>query len=188
MPEDSTAALIDALPRLRRYAITLCHDDHTADDLVQETCARALAADPPGADTPWLAWLFTILRNHWFDRLRRRQSEGVTMDIDEMIAPPAIAGEDERVDARRTLARVRQAIDLLPQAQREVLLLVCVEDFTYRETAEMTGVPIGTVMSRLARARIGLAELAGLNEAGEAQNNPTLRGGRGLGGPSVARA
>lgn len=182
MPEDSTAALIDALPRLRRYALTLCRDGHTADDLVQDTCARALAAQPPGADTPWLAWLFTILRNQWYDRLRRKQSEGVTMDIDDMITPPAIAGEDERVDARRTLERVRQAMDQLPEAQRELMLLVCVEDFSYREAAEMTGVPIGTVMSRLARARLRLAELAGVSGV------PGAGGSGSLGGTTAARA
>lgn len=162
MPEDSTAALVEALPRLRRYALTLCRDGDTADDLVQETCARALAAPARDPEAPWLAWLFTILRNLWFDRLRRKQSEGVAVDIDDMVAPPAIAGEDERVHARRALARVRDAIDQLPQAQRELMLLVCVEEFSYREAAEMTGVPIGTVMSRLARARLRVAELAGV--------------------------
>ena len=162
MPDESVAALLEALPRLRRYALALCRDGGTADDLVQEACARVLAAPARDPAAPWLAWLFTIVRNLWFDRLRRQQSEGTPVDIDDMIAAPTIGGEDERVDTRRTLARVGAAIDQLPAAQREVMLLVCVEEFSYREAAEMTGVPIGTVMSRLARARLRVAELAGL--------------------------
>jgi len=163
MPEDRGTALVEALPRLRRYALTLCRDADTADELVQEACARALAAPARDDAAPFLAWMFTILRNLWFDRLRRKQTEGVVMDIDEMIAPPAIGGEDERVDARRTLDRVQQAFDRLPDAQRELMLLVCVEELSYKEAAELTDVPIGTVMSRLARARLRVAQLAGLD-------------------------
>jgi RNA polymerase sigma-70 factor (ECF subfamily) len=163
MPEDRGQALVEALPRLRRYAIAICRDRDTADELVQGACERALAAPPRDDDAPFLAWVFTILRNLWFDRLRRKQTEGVTMDIDDMTELPDTGGEDERVDARRTLERVQQAIDRLPDAQRELMLLICVEELSYKEAAAVTGVPIGTVMSRLARARLRVAQLAGLH-------------------------
>lgn len=85
------------------------------------------------------------------------------MDIDDMSELPADADEDERMDARRTLERVQLAIDRLPAAQRELMLLVCVEELSYKEASAVTGVPIGTVMSRLARARLRVAQLAGLD-------------------------
>lgn len=163
MPEDRGRALVEALPRLRRYAIAICRDGDVADELVQGACERALAAPPRDDNAPFLAWMFTILRNLWFDRLRRKQTEGVTMDIDDMSELPADADEDERMDARRTLERVQLAIDRLPAAQRELMLLVCVEELSYKEASAVTGVPIGTVMSRLARARLRVAQLAGLD-------------------------
>lgn len=164
MQHNLGAALVDALPRLRRYALALTRNGDMADDLVQSACERALGAGGPGdADTPLLAWLFTIIRNLWLDRLRRKQTEGVQADIDEHAESLAgTGGEDQRVDARRRLERVQHALDRLPSEQRELILLVCVEELSYKEAATVTGIPMGTVMSRLARARIKLAELAGL--------------------------
>ncbi|QPF71681.1 RNA polymerase sigma factor [Roseateles sp. DAIF2] len=170
MQEDLGAALVAALPRLRRYALALSRSGDIADDLVQGACERALAArGPADAETPLLAWLFTIIRNLWLDRLRRKQTEGVQTDIDEQAELLSGAGsEDERVDARRRLEKVQRALERLPGEQRELMLLICVEELSYKEAAAVTGVPIGTVMSRLARARVRLAELAGLSGAAAA--------------------
>lgn len=163
-PTDSIgSALVAALPQLRRYALAVCRHPDTADELVQEACERALSAGGPATDaTPFLPWMFTILRNRWIDRLRRQQSEGTPVDIDDHPEAAATGGEDERVDARRTLVRVQDAIDRLVPEQRELVLLVCVEEFSYSQAAALVGVPIGTVMSRLARARMHIAEWAGL--------------------------
>ncbi|ARU03804.1 hypothetical protein CCO03_03095 [Comamonas serinivorans] len=157
--------LVQALPRMRRYALALCRDGDVANDLVQTACERALAAGGPGdSGAPFMAWLFTILRNLWLDRLRRLQTQGVSSDIDDHAeALPGAPGEDLRVDARLRLERVQQALPQLPAAQRELLLLVCVEELSYKEAATVLGVPMGTVMSRLARARLKLAQLAGVS-------------------------
>lgn len=165
-PSDLGDALVAALPNMRRYALAVCRNADLADELVQEACERALAAQGPGdADTPLLPWLFTILRNRWIDRQRRSRTEGPSIDIADHPELAGAAGEDERVDARRTLVRVQQAIDQLRPEQRELMLLVCVEELSYKEAATVTGVPIGTVMSRLARARMRVAEWVGLAPA-----------------------
>jgi RNA polymerase sigma-70 factor (ECF subfamily) len=155
-------ALIELLPRLRRFALKLARARDLADDLVQSACERALATQSERGEAPLDAWMFRILRNLYFDRLRRAQVQGTVVDIETQ---HDLAGADGNRDteARLTLARVSRAIDALPVEQREVVLLVCVEGLSYRAAADATGVPVGTVMSRLARARIRLAEAAGLD-------------------------
>lgn len=161
--ESLGATLVAALPQLRRYALAVSRHPDIADELVQEACERVLSSGGPGNDgTPFLPWVFTILRNRWIDRVRRQQTEGHTVDIEDHEDSSTTAGEDERVDARRTLVRVQEAIDRLAPDQRELMLLVCVEELSYKEAAAVTGVPIGTVMSRLARARMRVADWAGL--------------------------
>ena len=108
------------------------------------------------------AWLFRILRNSWIDMVQSRRSEGHTTDIDEAFDLPGTAGPDT-VENRLLLGRALQAIHELPDEQREVLLLVCVEELSYREAADILEVPIGTVMSRLARARKQLGTFLGIN-------------------------
>src|SRR5690606_37857481 len=97
------------------------------------------------------SWLFRIMRNHWIDTVRRGRPEvaGGESEMEE------VAGDDGRriSEARLALADVRRIADALPDEQRAVLMLVCVEELSYREAAELLEVPIGTVMSRLARAR-----------------------------------
>ncbi|MCU0949474.1 MAG: RNA polymerase sigma factor [Burkholderiaceae bacterium] len=167
MPIEIAELLVALLPRLRRYACVLARADEAADDLVQAACERALATERgPSDGAPFDAWMFRIVRNLWIDRGRRQQSEGLQVEIDDHLADTgavdAAADTADVTDARRTLARVRGAIDTLPDDQRELLLLVCGEGMSYREAAEMLGVPIGTVMSRLSRARAKLAALSGL--------------------------
>ena len=154
--------LIAFLPNLRRFAISLCGARDVADDLVQAACERALASAErfePG--TRFDAWMFRILRNLWIDQVRRQKTTGVQDDISERHDIPGSSGVRE-AEARLTLKTVAEAIDDLPDEQREVLLLVCVEELSYRETADVLDIPIGTVMSRLARARKSLAEAAGI--------------------------
>ncbi|MDK1492342.1 RNA polymerase sigma factor [Sinorhizobium sp. 7-81] len=160
--KDVGERLIAFLPNLRRFAISLCGSRDIADDLVQAACERALASAErfePG--TRFDAWMFRILRNLWIDQVRKRKTMGVQDDISERQDIAGAHGERE-AEARLTLNTVAEAIADLPNEQREVLLLVCVEELSYREAADVLGVPIGTVMSRLARARKNLAEAAGI--------------------------
>lgn len=157
--------LIAFLPNLRRFAISLCRSRDLADDLVQAACERALASqDRFETGTRFDAWMFRILRNLWIDQLRRTKTAGPREDIDDRNDIVGASGEQD-AEARLTLKSVAVAIDELVDDQREVLLLVCVEDLSYKEAAEVLGIPIGTVMSRLARARKNLAEAAGINAA-----------------------
>ncbi|RDI60040.1 RNA polymerase sigma factor [Microvirga subterranea] len=159
MPAAIGQDLVALLPRLRRFALVLCRSPSLADDLVQGACERALAN--AGSFTPGTrfdAWAFRILRNHWIDHLRRSRTEGMSEDVTVQTHIVGDAGEEPILN-KLLLAEVQQIIDAMPSEQREVLLLVCVEDLAYREAAEVLGVPIGTVMSRLARARKRLVEM-----------------------------
>ena len=177
MTFDLGRELVALLPRLRRLALALCRSAEEADDLVQATCERALASAErftPG--TRLDAWLFRILRNLWLDRTRRRATRGTEIDVDEAVglADPAggHAGED-----RLFLGEVWAQVHALPPEQREVLVLVCVEDLSYREAAAVLDVPVGTVMSRLARARKKIA-VATEAPAADERSGSTRRNGR----------
>lgn len=157
--------LVAFVPNLRRYALSLCRSPDLADDLVQSACERALAGRSGyQAGTRMDAWLLRILRNVWIDRFRKVRGEGVVVEID---AAFDVVGEDgaRTGESRLLLDAAGRAIMSLPDEQREVLLLVCVEELSYREAATMLDVPIGTVMSRLARARLRLAADLGLGAA-----------------------
>jgi RNA polymerase sigma-70 factor (ECF subfamily) len=153
--------VVALLPRLRRYAAALARSNDVADDLVQSACVRAFAGSGPGAGVPVDAWMLTIVRNLWFDRLRRGRTEATVDDADAVLQATASEGSAAQSEARVELGRVRAAIDRLPDEQREVLLLVCVEELSYKDAAAALDVPIGTVMSRLARARLRLAQWMG---------------------------
>ncbi|MBV7409688.1 RNA polymerase sigma factor [Maritimibacter sp. DP1N21-5] len=154
--------LIAALPKLRRYALSLCRAPDVADDLVQLTVERAIASRnrfAPGSSID--AWLFRILRNAWIDQTRRRRTRGTELDVTEM--PEAATQDGDRLlEARMTLRETEAAIATLPVEQQDVLRLVCFEELSYAETAEVLDIPKGTVMSRLARARVALAEKMGI--------------------------
>jgi RNA polymerase sigma-70 factor (ECF subfamily) len=154
--------LIDILPRLRRYALSLSRGGDMADELVQAACERALATRSElQSEHRFDAWMFRIVRNLWFDRLRRLKTRGEELDIDARDDLAAIDGE-KLPERRMLLRRVAAAIDALPEDQREIMLLVCVEGLAYREAADVLEVPIGTVMSRLARARKRVADEVGI--------------------------
>jgi RNA polymerase sigma-70 factor (ECF subfamily) len=135
-----------AIPALRRYARALTRDSGTADDIVQDTLIRALRSEHLFHGGDVRAWLYTILTNLNRNRLRTLSRRPVLLpikDSDAATGGPESGGRD-----------IARALDELAQEQREALLLVVLEGLTYREVAEVQGVPIGTVMSRLARARM----------------------------------
>ena len=159
MTSPLAARLVSILPRLRRFAQSLTGAREEAEDLVQTACERALRGpivwDP---DTPLEHLMFRVIRNLWIDGIRRSKAAGRHEPIDGEALD--LAGEDGRrtTEATLTLKNVSDRIAELPADQREVLMLVCVEDHSYADAAKALGIPIGTVMSRLARARQRLAE------------------------------
>lgn len=149
---DEIAALLEPhIPALRRYAWALLRDADAADDLVQDCLERAVARwRLRRRDGNLRAWLFTIQRNLFVSSLRRRARRGTDVDLDMLAAVPSTAASQ---DSEMMTHDVLAELDALPEEQRSVLLLVAVEDFSYEETARVLGVPLGTVMSRLSRAR-----------------------------------
>lgn len=147
--------LIAMLPRLRRFARGLAGSIVEADDLVQAASERALARRHQFQEgTRFDSWMFRIVQTIWIDQMRAR-----TVRKEEAELPGDRVGSDEamrRVEARLALGEVRRAVDRLPPDQRAALLLVTVEGLSYREAAEVVQVPVGTIMSRLARARMAL--------------------------------
>jgi RNA polymerase sigma-70 factor (ECF subfamily) len=145
---DERQAIVDLIPRLRRYARALVGDRFAADDLVQDTLERAWAKfHLYRGGTDLRAWLFTVMHNVHVNRVRAlRPTDALTDELPE-VAQRAAQGDSLMVrDLDRALAR-------LPEEQRAVLLLVALEDMSYEEAARALGIPIGTVMSRLSRAR-----------------------------------
>lgn len=134
------------VPALRRYARALTRDTETADDLVQDTLVRALRSEHLFHGGDIRSWLFTILTNLNRNRLRSLARRPLTSSIEDGDAAdspgPEAGGRD-----------IERALTMLVEDQRQALLLVVLEGLSYREVAEVQGVPVGTVMSRLARAR-----------------------------------
>jgi len=142
--------IVPHIPGLRRYARLLTGDSHRADDLVQDTLLRACVKWTLWRpDSDLRAWLFTIMHNVFINQLRAAPPRSVPLD--ELVDAGHTEDASIGIDLERGLAR-------LPDDQREVLLMVTVEDFSYAEVARVTGVPIGTVMSRLSRGRRRLRE------------------------------
>ena len=143
------------LPRLRRFALALTGRSADADDLVQDTVERALRnLDRFTPDTRMDSWLFKIAQNLWIDRLRASRVRGGTVDLDHA-AQTAFDGL-RAAEAHTLLSATLRALGELPNEQREVVALVLIEGVSYREAADILEVPIGTVTSRLARAREAL--------------------------------
>ena len=136
-----------AIPALRRYARALTRDGDIADDLVQDTLVRALRSEHLFQGDEIRSWLYTILTNLNRNRLRSLARRPLLSSIEDNDAPDFAGPESGGRDIERALA-------MLVEEQRTALLLVVLEGLTYREVAEVQGVPIGTVMSRLARARV----------------------------------
>lgn len=151
------AEMVSLLPRLRRFAYGLTGSLDDGDDLTQAACEKALrslAQFTPG--TRLDSWMYRIAQNLWIDRRRSQQ-----VQREQSVEPADLEGlafvdAAREMDRRLDLADVRREVALLPEDQRAVLLLVSVEGCGYRQAAEILEIPIGTVMSRLARARLAL--------------------------------
>ena len=150
------AELVTLLPRLRRFCFALAGSADAGDDLCQEAVARALAnANRFTPGTRLDNWVFRIARNVHIDAHRRRKTRGPEVEIDEA---RTLSGDDGRsiTEARSDFARVRSDFLALPEDQRVVMLLVAVEGLSYQDAADALEIPMGTVMSRLWRARRAL--------------------------------
>ena len=156
--DDQLASL---LPRLRRFAHSLARDSVDADDLTQATIERALKSrDQWQPGTRLDSWTYRIMRNLWIDTARARSRKSAREAPEE---EGLNIGDDPReaMDASVDLKRVMAAMARLPDEQREVVALILVEGFGYREVSEMLSLPIGTVSSRLVRGRTALLAMVG---------------------------
>ena len=142
--------LIDVLPRLRPYAITLTHDRALADDLVQEAAVRALAAQHQFTmGTNFSAWMYRILRNEFINWTRQSHRKGVSIDQ----LPETLVSYAERQEDHVLVHELGRALSQLPRTQSEALILICASGLSYEEAANVMNCSIGTIKSRVWRAR-----------------------------------
>ena len=155
-------ALLAMIPNLRAFAISLCGNHERADDLVQETLLKAWShIDSFQEGTNLRAWLFTIFRNSYFSEIRKRHREVEDRDgkkVESLSVAPAQQGHLDMQD-------LRKALDMLPPDQREAVVLVGAAGMSYEEAAEIAHCAVGTVKSRVNRARVKLASLLGIESA-----------------------
>jgi RNA polymerase sigma-70 factor, ECF subfamily len=157
------------LPRLGRFAVALTRSRQEADDLVQMTCERALSRAhqwQPG--TRLDSWLYRIMQTIWLNEIHSRTVRRRHDEEHRFNSEPSDGGENAAA-TRVMVHEVERTLLQLKEKDRAILVLVCVEEMTYRETAEILGIPIGTVMSRLAKARFKLAQRLGT--AGQGADN-----------------
>ncbi len=151
--------LLGAIPALRAFAFSLTYDLDRSDDLVQDTLVRAWTkAESFRRGSNLTAWLFTILRNLFYSEQRKRKRE--VEDADGVHAGRLASLPEQEV--RMEMAEFTAALSLLPSSQREALVLVGAQNFTYEEAAEICGVAVGTIKSRVSRARVRLTEELGI--------------------------
>lgn len=157
---DLRQEIVALLPRLRRFARGLTGSRDDGDDLLQHACEKALSRlDQFRPGTRLDLWLFQIMKTTHIDRIRQRQRRRTADFADDAVSlVPYDARIEEQTAARQELARVRDEVGRLPEEQREVLLLVVADGLTYQDAAQVLGVPQGTIMSRLSRARRKLAQ------------------------------
>jgi RNA polymerase sigma factor (sigma-70 family) len=173
MTADMTQLIEPLIPALRRYARSLLRDPTAADDLVQDTLERSVSRwHQRRADGDARTWMFTILHNLAVNRMRQTTRRGRHLAIEDA-EESAMARPSTQEDGLRQ-TDIMAAVDRLPDDQRSVLLLISVEDLTYAEAARVLDIPIGTVMSRLARARARLLRMMEEDVAPSAQR-PHLR-------------
>jgi RNA polymerase sigma-70 factor (ECF subfamily) len=161
--------LVAAIPNMRAFAISLCGNRDRADDLVQEALVKAWNhLDSFQVGTNLKAWLFTILRNAYFSELRKTKRE--VSDSEGLIAGRVAVPAEQH--AHLDLKDLSNALGKLPVDQREALILVGAEGFSYEDAATIAGCAVGTVKSRVNRARAKLAELMGSPESDDAAVAP----------------
>jgi RNA polymerase sigma-70 factor (ECF subfamily) len=149
--------LIDALPSMKAFAMTLCRNRTRAEDLVQDVACRALAKSDlfePG--TNFKAWVFTIMRNHYIDTIRQQKREALVDNVDDMLENLRVTPPNQ--EHRLVLKDLMNAMGGLTRDQREVLTLVVANGFSYEDAAAVCKCPVGTIRSRLARARRDLEQ------------------------------
>jgi RNA polymerase sigma factor (sigma-70 family) len=155
-PENVHAQMVALVPRLRRFARNLTHNSHDADDVVQIALERALnKLDQWRSDARLDSWMFKIVRNAWIDEIRsrgRRDKLFLAEEAGERVGSDTLAQETD-------LMSVQSAVAKLPEDQRMVVSLVLVEGLPYKEAAEVLDIPLGTLTSRLARARDALQQM-----------------------------
>ena len=156
--KDFRRDLVSLLPKLRRFAMTLTRNANDADDLVQEVCERAISRSHLWNGEGRLeSWIYTMTRNLWVDEVRKRKVRGTGSMVD------IFEQDDLNVEATAEKAvyanQLQKMILSMPEGLASVFLLVNVEGHSYRETATILGIPIGTVMSRLSTARLRLAAM-----------------------------
>lgn len=157
MTEQVQAELVSLLPRLRRFAYGLTGSVDDGDDLVQSACERALTRlDQFQPGTRLDSWMYRIVQNLWIDQRRARQARPEAGVEPADLAALAVGDAERELDSRLAVATVRRAVGELSDDQRSVLMLVCVEGLSYKAAADVLRIPLGTVMSRLARARLAV--------------------------------
>jgi RNA polymerase sigma-70 factor (ECF subfamily) len=151
------------------YARWLTRNDAEAEDVVQDACVRAMRFFSSLRGDDARAWLFTIVRNTWYRRISRKANaaDGSSLNDRQDQRPDNALDPEERLLQQHTVALVRAALEQLPVDFREVIVLREIEGLSYKEIAAVAGVPIGTVMSRLARARERLQTILKLNASRE---------------------
>ena len=158
--DELTAQLPGLLPPIHRFALRLTRDRHDADDLLQRACVRGLERRHqlrPGTST--LSWMFSIVRSVWLNEVRARQLRNhIRLQWSETLANIFSSSAAIDPEADTLYRQVLAAVECLPNAQRDVMVLVAAEGISYLEAAETLGVPIGTIMSRLARARVTIGQ------------------------------
>jgi RNA polymerase sigma-70 factor, ECF subfamily len=165
--------LAAVVPNLRAFARSLCGNPHQADDLVQETLVKAWknqSSFTRGSNLK--AWLFTILRNTYLSERRKRKHEVEDQDgilAEQLSVHGAQSGHMDMIDFGKAFAR-------LPDDQKEALVLIGAEGFSYEEAALMCGCAVGTIKSRVNRARVKLCELLDVDGAGDFGPDPTVKG------------
>jgi RNA polymerase sigma-70 factor (ECF subfamily) len=153
------AQLLAILPKLRRFARTLTGSLDEGDDLLQAACERALQrAHQFAPGTRFDSWMYRIVQSIWIDRVRHMRHREIGVDPAQLVDFPG-GGTARIAEDKIALAQARRAIAKLPEELREVLVLVSVEQMPYRQAAEILGIPVGTVMSRLSRARLTLYQV-----------------------------
>ncbi|MFX4227598.1 MAG: RNA polymerase sigma factor [Porticoccaceae bacterium] len=153
--------LLELLPRLRRFAWSLTNAEHDADDLLQATVERVLRKGVPD-NIPVDRWAFTVCRNLWIDEYRAQKVRKNAQWDSTLNDNQTVDGEREMV-SHIELDRVNAAMKKLPEKQHMVLSMVAVEGLSYKHVATALDIPVGTVMSRLARARSRLVEMLELD-------------------------
>ncbi len=162
MSDEIKAEIAALVPRLRRFAYTLCGNRDEGDDLVQMACVKALTRlDQYRPGTRLDSWMFRIVQTTHIDAVRTRKRRGGETDPEVLERLSDEGRGADQSEHRMLLARVRAAIAALPDEQRVVMALVAIEGYSYKEAAAILDAPIGTIMSRLNRARARLLPLMG---------------------------